>query len=211
MFIPCLHFIYLFSGDFSWVFFFFFLWDLFLCLPTLADCICFYVLHRSVVAPSLCGVALCTTYPVVPMVWSPWSPELGASGVPFMWVMWAFCWNWVLFGIGPSCMGSTLRLADCEVPSWPWCMNCCARADHVRQNLPYQSLVPASLLLDMLLDPALMSSEAGYWVCWFRVFWEGLWRSPMSGAALDWSWEPLLEQSRCGFFCIFLVMRLLFG
>ena len=112
-------------------------------------------------------------------------------------------WYWPLMhGINPQAgwlWGSILTMVyELLCKSWP-------------QNLPYQSLVPASLLLDMLLDPALRSSEAGYWVFWFRVFWEGLWHSPMSGAALDWSWEPLLEQSRCGFFCIFLVMRFLFG
>ena len=84
-------------------------------------------------------------------------------------------------------MGLALRLADFEAQPRSWCANFCAGADHKKWNLPRHDLVAARICyLCSLLDPHLMLSEAGHWLCWLWALWEGPCCRPTLGAVCDW-------------------------
>ena len=91
-----------FSGDFSCSF----IWGMFLYLPILAvPRVCFCVLGRSAISPSLGMVALRTGCLWGAVAQSPWSPALGAPGMFFVWVVWALLLYWVLITVGSSMGG----------------------------------------------------------------------------------------------------------
>ena len=134
-----------FSGDSSYSFI---LVMFFVSLYWLPLCVCFYVLSRYAMTSSLGRVALCSSCPVGKsgmfslITWGGYSRNVLPVGYVDPPVL-IECW--LLLGL--LCMGVTLWLADCEDQIWPQCMSCCVGADHTKQNLPQQSLVPAEISL----------------------------------------------------------------
>ena len=107
--------------------------------------VCFYVLGRSAMTPSLgrmcqvsCGTQVHSILGHLSWVFQecPLCELCGPS----------YC-NWVWLLLAHSCVGSALRLANCEDQPWPQHMSCCASADHMKHNLPQLDLISAKISL----------------------------------------------------------------
>ena len=109
----------------------------------LSLCVCFYVLDRSAMTSRLGRVALY----IVGVLWD----LVAQSSHHLSWVPWecplcGLCVvieSWLL--LARLCVGSTLRLTDCEAQPRPSRASCCA--DHRKKNLLQQDLVPAKASL----------------------------------------------------------------
>ena len=124
-----------------------FIWGLFYFLHILATSLCSFLGIRFAMILSLCGIALFSKCPVgfsgtVSLItWDECS-----SKVPFVVYVGplAVIESWLLLTF--SFMQTTLRFTDGAQPQ-PWCVSCCACADHMKWNLPAQCLVPAKIFL----------------------------------------------------------------
>ena len=114
--------------------------------------------------------------------------------------------SWLL--LAHSWVGLTLRMAAYKAQPWPQCARCCAAATpqsgiHL-SRVWCLGYIPWICCLWSLLDPALMLSEAGHWVCLFWAFCEGPQRRPVLDIACDWPWATYLALQAIQSLCCFL-------
>ena len=108
------------------------------------------------------------------------------------------CCNWALIAIGPFMHGINPQAG------WLWGPTLTTACELLCRSWPHkvessqQGLGPAEMslwicCLQILLDPVLMLSEAGHWVCWLWASWEVLWCRPMSDTSCGWPWATCFD------------------